>query len=205
MDKTLNLDQVKAYCVDRISEIRSVFVVSPAFGFVCAASFIEFVSKLYTGIDKDGAGYIEFIENEFPAKYKTFKFISTDMDLAKQIYTVFRCGLLHAFSLTPDEKNRDAKTVRTIVISHNGVYGDKKYTHLQNFTEGKFDAAMLIGEDFCKDIEYSLKFLNGSDALKNVQIRLLKQPPLSSVWDALEPTKTSRPLEDGFGNRVLAE
>lgn len=203
----MTLLQVEQYTLSHAAEIRKIMGISPAFGFLCAAAYIDFLSKLYTGVDKKDIGYIEYIETHFPAKYKSFKFKSKDYDLPLQIYTIFRCGILHSFSLTPDKVNRNGKKMRTVVISHDGKYGDKTYSHLEPFLEDNFDAAVLIGANLCDDIESSIKSLfSKSTAFTNVHKRLQLQPPLSSIY--LEIYKNNLPaieLDKTLGNAILVE
>jgi len=190
MSQIVTLTEVKSYCDSRLGEIRSVIRVSPAFGFVCMAAFVEFLSKLYSGKDGKADGYIDFIRETFPPKYISCRFNSGDYDLPDQIYKTFRCGMLHAFSLTPDEPNRGSNKVRTIVISHDGKYGEKQYKHLDKFQENGFDAVVLIADDFCNDIQLAMnKFLTDSSYYNKVTGRIKQQPPLSSIYEKYAKTR----------------
>jgi len=174
--------QIKQYCEARLSEIRKVAQDGTPMGFLCLAAFVDFLAKLAEGKDKKRTGYKDLISNYFPVTYKNFRFSSDDKDLPDQFYHVFRCGILHGFSLYPDQANRSSKVVRTIVISHDGKEGGKTYSHLDNYTDRGFDAAILIADKLCDDINTAIQTMFTYTSVQaNSENWVRKQPPIQGI------------------------
>jgi hypothetical protein len=137
--KTYN--DVQSYCEARIKEIRNILQDGTPMGFLCVASFVDFLSKLAKGEDKKKTGYKDLIKYYFPKGYTSFIYKSGESDLPDQFYHVFRCGILHSFSLFPDKPNRAGTTARTIVISHDGKTM-ANHTHISTTIQTK--GSMLL-------------------------------------------------------------
>ena len=178
----MNHTDIKKYCEDRLGEIRKVAQDGTPTGFLCLAAFVDFLAKLAAGDDNKREGYIDLITNYFPDAYKNFTYKSGDKDLPAQFYSVLRCGILHGFSLYPDQANRNNSKVRTIVISHDGKDGGKTFTHLSNYTNKKFDAALLIADKLCDDMSSAIqKMFTYTTVQVNAEKWVKKQPPIKEI------------------------
>ena len=121
-----------------------------AWRFLCAASFLDYLSCMTSG--KGGANaYKSFITTWFPAKYGAFTYRNGKKDLPIQMYHVLRCGLVHSFSLVPDSRGVVAGgRKRSIVFA---TRGDRLGVHLAGYSKGSVvDAALFVLEDFLEDV-----------------------------------------------------
>ena len=178
----MNHVEIKQYCSDRLAEIRKVAQDGTPTGFLCLAAFVDFLAKLAAGKDKQSDGYRDLITNYFPDAYKNFVYKSGDKDLPAQFYSVLRCGILHGFSLYPDRPNRNGSKARTIVISHDGNDDGKTYTHLSNYSDKGFDAALLIADKLCDDMSSTIqKMFTYTSVQANAEKWVKKQPPIKGI------------------------
>ncbi len=175
--------EIKKYCKDRITEIKSVAQNGNQTGFICIAAFVDFLAKISEGEDKGREGYKRLIREYFDPRYKQFTYSSGDADLPDQFYHIFRCGILHSFSLYPDRNNRRSSKVRTIVISHTGIDSDgDSFAHLQGYTKSGLDAAVLIANDLCDDISSAIDKMFASTSIQsNSEKWVLCQPPIKGL------------------------
>lgn len=154
---TTTLAEVHEYYKTRIFEVQkfaSDFGSGDLWAFLMCSSFIDFLVKMVVNNEKasNSIEYKLFIEKYLslvnPA-YRDFAFQSGKKDLPKQIYHVLRCGIVHSYSLCPDQKSqKSGGRKRSIVLGHrkNG------YTHLAPFTENGNDSIIFTIEDFSRDL-----------------------------------------------------
>lgn len=111
---TADLDEVKSTFAVTFEALRNVCSRKSFLGFLCLASLIDYLSKLAYGTDlADWKRYIEFINEFFPSGYKRFQYRIGKKDLPEQMYYVLRNGMVHSFSLIPDEKGRNMEVEET--------------------------------------------------------------------------------------------
>jgi hypothetical protein len=112
-------------------------------------------------------------------KYKSFQYLSGKADLPEQMYHVLRCGIVHSFSLVPDQGARDkGGRDRSIVLSHNG-------RHLSQWSKQKApDACCLNAEEFIDDIESAMLQLfstakGNRQIAQNIEDWTKRHPPIA--------------------------
>lgn len=180
--KYMNQTAIKSYCDDRLTEIRDVAKNGNPTGFLCIAAFVDLLAKLAAGRDQKGDGYKALVTNYFPDAYKNFTYRSGHKDLPAQFYSIFRCGILHAFSLFPDRPNRNGAKASTIVISHDGKDEGNTYTHMSNYNDKGFDAALLIADDLCNDLSSAIQTMFTDTSVQaNAEIWVRQQPPIKGI------------------------
>jgi len=131
---SVSKSSVQEYCQDQLSAIRRINGIeslhTPA-SFVTIAAFIGYLSRLAYGNngkrDCDSKMYIQFITDVLGSIKYDYK------KMAKDMYYVFRCGLVHAYSFQPPV---DAPSpMSNIAISHSsetkwdpksGFYSERK-------------------------------------------------------------------------------
>jgi hypothetical protein len=149
------LDEIKKYCIYRLSEIEMINHLShtPS-AFICIASFIAFLSELAYGTnkkgDKVGEKYRDFILRYLP-KYKGYE---------KDLYETFRCGLVHSMSLYKQtKKGRISKKIDLprVVLTHDINY--EKRSVIQTYTENGFNAIIIYAFDMCEEIRAAIDIM----------------------------------------------
>jgi hypothetical protein len=160
---------IEQYFKARVKEVQRILkYVSPR-GFVCAAAFLDCLSKLVAGQDNKRKGYKDFVKNylaRINPSYESFQYKSGSKDLPDQLYHVFRCGLVHQFSLVPDQQSLDSGgRLRSIVLCHRKESKRRNLQHLSRYSPGKIsDAAVFVAEDFGKDLKNLVKLIFSSQA-----------------------------------------
>src|SRR5689334_12604309 len=93
-------------CFERwFTTLPMVCAIESPWCFLCLSALIDYLSiAAYPNKKKQRDRYVAFIENFFPAKYKNFKYKNGQTDLPDQMYYVLRNGLVHSFSLVPDDR-----------------------------------------------------------------------------------------------------
>lgn len=143
--------------------------------FLGLATTIDYLAGLERGKRAGRRGYIDFIRNYFPEKYSDFEYESTHRkpgtgilkkgvrskrqmtkkDLPEQMYFIFRCGLVHSFSLVPSlDEIENGGRERSITI-HSRVDAERDgKNHLDNFklTPHVVDSAYFVDEDLLDDV-----------------------------------------------------
>ena len=158
--------------------------------FLLASAYLDYLSKLVSGSDKKRDGYVTFIEKwlaEVREEYRTFRYKDGEQDLPQQMYHVLRCGIVHSFSLIPDQQAlaRGGRN-RSIVLCHRKESDEKDLPHLSNYTSDCVpDAAVFVAEDFTEDIENVaesiFKTAEEDTILKrNIEGWLAAHPPISA-------------------------
>jgi hypothetical protein len=171
-------EQVKHYCLNRLTEIREIMKLRNPWGFVCAAAFIDLLSKINKGTDEKRAGYKDFIIEWLPDTYKTFQYANGENDLPYQLYHIFRCGILHSFSFSPTMTDKDARK-QSVIIAHecqkdSGDY----YKNLENYNKNGMDAAIIIAENLCDDLNYAIDNMFKDKNVQRNSEKWVKNSPL---------------------------
>jgi hypothetical protein len=181
---TNGLDEKKKYLIGLVDAI--INMQETPFPFLCVAAMIEYISKLA----QYGEDTVEFIKHEFPPKYRNFKYQNGQADLAYQMKSVLRDGLIHNFSFTPAKSNGSAARRRSILITHRSNKDGEHLTNVsaidgQHIVDGEeVDAALLVLEDFCEDVKKAIeKTFNKAQTddrkRKQLEARWKKFPPIN--------------------------
>jgi hypothetical protein len=183
--------KTQRYFLDRVSELSSLATRGDPWVFLCAACFIEYLAKMAYNKSTTANDYKAFLRDYFfraCPKYAAFTFASGQTDLAEQMYHVFRCGVVHSFSVFPDPqaRSRGGRT-RSIIFAHrNTAEGGK---HLDNWVNNrrkpKLDAALFVAEDFVEDIGKVVNFLFAASRKRTTSARQLSQN--IQGWNSLYP------------------
>lgn len=178
---------MRSYCDLRLAELQKICPIAGPFFFHCAAGFVDFLAKLHNGKDLKRKGYIDLISKRFPPAYATFKFRSGAADLGAQLYYVLRCGILHSFSLVPDEQSRaSGGRERSVAIFHQADAGAKGIAHLSQYSDAFCtDAVALVAEDFLRDIRLTVERILQEDHL-NAAKWWQQYPPIAGTPYAIE-------------------
>lgn len=182
---------METYFKARAREVQRILKDGTPWGFLCAAAFLDCLSKLVTGKDRGKQGYKDFVQKYLKTinpKYASFRFISGEMDLPKQLYHVFRCGIVHSFSLIPDKQSlAQGGRLHSIRLCHQKEAKVKGISHLSNYSKGvTTDACLFVAEDFGKDLGKVVKLIFSSrakgidaDITKNMKQWVNQKPPIS--------------------------
>ena len=164
--------------------LPQVCAIESPWCYLCLASLIDYMSAAaYPHLGSQRDRYIAFIENYYPAKYRKFKYKGGNTDLPLQMYYILRNGLVHSFSLFPDQKGRiNGGRERSIVLVHRSNAAERR--HLSEFSSPSAkDAALFVAEDFLSDTtRAAYKMLNkakkGSALWQSVTKRFMDHPPI---------------------------
>ena len=155
----MNQDEILPYCRARLNELKVLLSRGDAWGFLCIAAYIDFLSKLVEGEDTKSDGYKLLVESYFPEKYRTFTYGSGKVDLYYQMYHIFRCGLIHTLSLYPDHEQftkpggKYQGRPRSVLLTHDGLSSDGRFfPHLSHYNENGIDAAVIHANDLFEDV-----------------------------------------------------
>lgn len=147
---TYDKGQYKAYWRDRASELKSIN--HKIWGFVGAAAMIDFGAKLLHDGKSEGKDYKSFVRDNLDDKYKKFAYKDGKQDLDVQMWHILRCGILHAFTLSADERGDKAGARDgSIVIASLDDKCEPKH-NVTPWTEDGKDACLLVLEPFVDDI-----------------------------------------------------
>ena len=184
----MDLEQANKYFIDRIEELRQSCCDGTPWVFLSASAMLDYLAKIVNGADKGSQGYKDFIGEylgKVRAEYKDFTYRNGDQDLPIQMYHVLRCGIVHSFSLIPDQRARDqGGRNRPIVLCHKRESEAKGWSHLMQYSSEKIsDAALFIVEEFVEDIArvVTLIFQEAAEDSKlkqNIESWLQKHPPI---------------------------
>jgi hypothetical protein len=162
-------NKIEKYFTKRVKEVQIALKDRSPWGFICASAFLDHLSKLVAGRDNKGSGYKDFVKNylaRINPSYESFQYKSGSKDLPEQLYYVFRCGLVHQFSLVPDKQSlKHGGRLCSIVLCHRKESKKRNLSHLSPYsTEVVPDAALLVAEDFGKELKNVVKLLFSSKA-----------------------------------------
>jgi hypothetical protein len=169
-------------------ELEAICSIENPWGFLCLSALIDYLARLANGCNRGRTGYIDFIRNHFPDKYRNFKYRSGQQDLPEQMYHVLRCGLVHSFSLIPDQSARSkVGRDRSIVLIHECAAKERGLAHLDPYVgpHGRLDAALFVAERFLDDTKTAAdaliqKALPGSTLEANILTWFHDYPPIKS-------------------------
>jgi hypothetical protein len=191
----MDINDAQSYFSARTRELLGICNAGDPWVFVCASTFIEYLAKLVNGRDDGAEGYKKFVTNylaKVRLEYHTFTYKSGEQDLPVQMYHVLRCGIVHSFSLVPDDRAiRKRGRLRSIVLSHRAS-GD---THLSPFSSANApDAAIFVAEDFVEDLQKAVTYLflqaKADAALtSNIRTWLNDYPPIVGNIGATETNR----------------
>ncbi len=186
----LTLQDAEEYFTAMIPDLGKMCCDGSPWVFLCGAAVIEYLSKLAYG----GGGrtnFIKFVKEYMPTSYRKFSYACKKKDLPKQMYHVLRCGIVHSFSLIPDEQGKEnGGRDRSIALSHDICDG-----HIKNVsTERAPDACCLNAFEFVADLASTMRKLFQA-AKTNTQVKtnitnwLTKFPPITG--DSLVQSNSS--------------
>jgi hypothetical protein len=160
---------IEKYFKARAKDVQRILKDGSPWGFLCAAAFLDCLSKLVAGKDNKRKGYKEFVRDylgKINPTYRSFQYRSGFTDLPEQLYHVFRCGIVHSFSLVPDQQSqKNGGRPRSIVLCHRKESQKKNLPHLSQYSSAKItDAAVFVAEDFGKDLKKVVKLIFSSQA-----------------------------------------
>lgn len=183
----MNLDQAEAYFLNEINNLRQIADFKNPWIFLCASAYIEYLSKLAAGRNSGGAGFKEFVREFMPVAYRDFVYKSGKDDLPEQLYHVLRCGIVHSFSLIPDQTAIGfGGRPRSVILAHEG-------DHLGSVNAPPIDdACSLNAYNFVDDLEYATRKL--LDAARTDPGRATKV----TDWLAKHPPIMAIPSQDGL-------
>lgn len=155
--------------------------------FLCLCALIDYLANAAdypaTKNQKQRDRYVPFIESYFPAKYRNFKYKNGRKELPDQMYYVLRNGVVHSFSLLPDQRGRShGGRDRSIVLAHRA---NSDAPHLSSHTSRDApDASLFIAEDFLEDTKKAAyKLLHqakkGSALEQSILKRFSDHPPIA--------------------------
>jgi len=138
-------------CLNKYCEKGSAMI------FVCASYVLDYLTKIVYGKITCGNDYKDFIINwlsRIRPEYSSFQYNNGNKDLPVQMYHVLRCGIVHSFSLIPDNRaQRSGGRDRSIVLCHKKESVEKKLPHLSNYSTKEIEnATIFVAEDFLNDI-----------------------------------------------------
>lgn len=187
----MNKKQIEQYYKARAKELQRILEDGSPWGFVCAAAYLDCLSKLVAGQDNKRKGYKDFVRNylaKINPSYASFAYKNGSKDLPEQLYHVFRCGIVHQFSLVPDQQSLNSGgRSRSIVLCRRKESKRKNLPHLSQYSSGTIsDAAVFVAEDFGKDLESVVSLIFSSQAkaiepqiARNIKDWVKKHPPIA--------------------------
>lgn len=195
------LNNARDYLVAQIQSLRHIR--GTVWVFVCAATMIDYLASLENGAPAGRKRYIGFIKDRMRVEYCNFEYIGryrragtgvrewgtyipreiTKCDLPEQMYYMFRCGLVHGFSLVPSsqEKTNGARA-RSIALSNRKDASKDGKNHLDNYVKAPYiaDSAYFVDEDLLDDLIAATTSLF-ADTSKHQNIsKMLKERPF--IW-----------------------
>jgi hypothetical protein len=185
------LEEAETYFTAMIPGLGKMCCDGSPWVFLCGAAVIEYLSKLAYG----GGGrknFINFIKEYLPGPYAEFKYMSGQQDLPEQMYHVLRCGIVHSFSLIPDEQGKEnGGRDRSIALSHDISEGHIKSVDTKN---GAKDACCLNAYEFVADLASAMRKLfeaarTNTEVKTNITNWLTKFPPIAG--DSLVQSNSS--------------
>ncbi len=174
----MTLDETKSYFINLLKTLEEM--PPNPWPFLCAAALIEYLTKMVNGGKGGPDKYKQFVEQYLAGvngQYRDFAFADGKNEFSFQLYHVLRCGIVHAFSLVPDETGeKRGGRAGSIVIAHKGI-------HLSAYRENGRDAALLVLPDLVSDLTKVIDQIFQDAAKdpslrKNIEAHLQKYPPI---------------------------
>lgn len=188
-----DLDYYKAYFLDRCGEL--LHLAGTVWPFVGAACIIDYLTKLVNHGESTRTTYIQFIKDYMP-RYRDFEYVNshdlmknwtssgkTKSDLPEQMYVVLRCGLVHQFSMIPDQQGlSNGGRDRSIVMIHRAEADQPHLSNYSNAAAGIPDACHFVVEDFIEDLMATVRAIfHNSTNHASIIACLNAQPPIGVV------------------------
>lgn len=181
----MDFEEIKSYFLSRADELEDLSKRGDAWVFLGCSAMIDYLNSLINA-KPNGETYerliIEYL-SQVRKEYVEFEYTSGVRDLPKQMYLILRCGLVHSFSLLPDEMSKKkGGRERSILLGHN-LNGDSHFSHFQ---QGDYDAVVFTAEEFSKDIKsLILKIFEHAIVDESLKDRIIRQfklhPPLVGI------------------------
>lgn len=179
------LTEIHSYYKDRINEIKNYSNDGGPWSFLMASAYIDFLVKLVKNTEQTShQHYKEFIRDYLSLinpQYKNFTYENGLQDLPEQMYHVLRCGIVHSFSLVPDQRSVNAGgRTRSILLAHK----NNDAIHFHKHKIDGFDSVVFTAEVFVEDLEKVLDkiFLelapNDTNLQNNILGRVSSYPPI---------------------------
>ncbi len=191
----MNIVEAEKYFLDRAQELNEMCTDGSPWVFLCASAFLEVLAKMIEGgseASKTGDCYKDFIRECMPNQYGTFDFSPSSISkeesasLPDLMWHVLRNGIVHSFSLFPDEYGirKGIKLERTIALCHRKEAEENGLRHLSlYFGTGTSGAVLFVAEDFVADItsvvgEIFRRAKDDPALKKNIENWLRDHPPI---------------------------
>lgn len=182
------LTEIHSYYKDRINEIKNYSNDGGPWSFLIASAYIDFLVKLVQNTEQTShKHYKDFIRDYLSLinpQYKDFKYENGLQDLPEQMYHVLRCGIVHSFSLVPDQKSvNNGGRSRSILLAHK----KNNAIHFHKHKLDGFDSVVFTAEDFVEDLSKVLDkiFLELAPTNTNLQNNILARanayPPIGAL------------------------
>lgn len=154
----MTIDEAKQYYLARAREVQQISKDGTPWGFLCAACLLDSLAKLVAGQDKGRTGYKEFIRDylsQINVQYISFTYLNGQTDLPDQMYHVLRCGIVHSYSLVPDQRAiNNGGRIRSIVLCHKKESRRNNLPHLSLYSSQRINnSALFVSEDFANDLK----------------------------------------------------
>jgi hypothetical protein len=180
MQMSYDKQNYRQYWKDRASELISIN--HAIWGFVGAAALIDCGAKLANKGISNRTTYKSFVKtlDLEGMKYANFTYQGGQKDLDIQMYHTFRCGLLHSFSLTTDDKAPPEARPKSVVLSavKDGENADNNCTL---YTDNCLDACQLVLEPFVEDIGKAIdRLFDDVDLDESIRETYNSNPPFNA-------------------------
>lgn len=150
---------VYKYYKQRVVELKHLAILGDPWVFLCSSAFIDYLARLVSNNAINGEDYEKFIKDyliEIDSRYVNFQFQSGMQDLPKQMYLILRCGIIHNFSLNPDETGiKKGGRNTSILVGHNS----NGCTHLSKYLDNSNDSIIFTAESFVEDLDKLLDLI----------------------------------------------
>jgi hypothetical protein len=167
------------YFKDRVGELKTIN--HKIWGFVGAASLLEYVTQLINNGQSSAILYKQLFASPYmDPKYASFTYLTDVQDLPVQMYHIYRCGLLHSFSLLADSiGRRQGARDRSIVFNSLVDTPSLKATdHCTPYTQNGLDACRLILEPLLDDIGIAIDNIFADTSMdQSIQQSATDHPP----------------------------
>jgi hypothetical protein len=190
----MTLEEAEKYFTAMIPDLGKMCCDGSPWVFLCGTAVIEYLCKLAYG-PGGRKNFAKFIKEYMPASYRKFSYASKKQDLPEQMYHVLRCGIVHSFSLIPDEHGKkNGGRDRSIALSH-----DTRDGHIKRVsTQRAPDACCLNALEFVADLASAMRKLFDSAKTKkevktNITSWLEKCPPIAGDFLVTLNSSSSTP------------
>jgi hypothetical protein len=183
IESNIGIKDIHKYFKDRISEISDLAKRGDPWVFLCCSAFIDYLVRATFNKEAKSNDYKEFIIQYLSlidVRYNDFEFKNGAKDLPDQMYHILRCGIIHSFSLIPDDTSlRKGGRKRSILLAHtkNGA------THFDSYTENGYDSVIFTAETYASDIEKLIDVIFKDVVVNNSRI----EENIKSWWSKYTP------------------